>query len=228
MTKYDWLLCDADNTIFDYEAAEAAAIETTFRQNSVPFETGHLETYKKINEELWLDFEKGLVTQERLKIVRFERLLSALGIELDASSFAAGYLSNLSSRSDLVEGAHEMLEKMHGKLGILIITNGLFEVQRRRLALSTISALVHDIVISEEVGAAKPDGRIFDVAFEKMGNPEKASVLLVGDSLTSDITGGNAYGIDTCWFNPHGKPADPQVPCTYEIRSLAEVTSIVS
>lgn len=72
------------------------------------------------------------------------------------------------------------------------------------------------------MGFAKPDGRIFD----RMSRPGKAEVLMVGDSLSSDIRGGIHYGIDTCWFNPLGKPAE-EMPATYEIRQLRELLRIV-
>jgi HAD superfamily hydrolase (TIGR01509 family) len=114
-----------------------------------------------------------------------------------------------------------------GQVGLVLITNGLKEVQRSRLARSTISDCFSDVVISDEVGAAKPDVRIFQVAFERMGNPEKADVLIVGDSLTSDIKGGNEYGIDTCWFNPAQLVCDQDVEIQYEIRRLDELRTIV-
>jgi 2-haloacid dehalogenase len=95
------------------------------------------------------------------------------------------------------------------------------------LAGSTIGDCFSSVVISEEVGAAKPDPRIFQVAFERMDNPRKADVLIVGDSLTSDIKGGNEYGIDTCWFNPDRLACDQDVEIRYEIGRLDELLGIV-
>jgi len=76
------------------------------------------------------------------------------------------------------------------------------------------------IVISEEVGHSKPHPGIFDVAFARMGHPRKDQVLMIGDSLTSDIKGGCDYGIDTCWFNPAGAPRPTDMTITHEIRTL--------
>ena len=110
---------------------------------------------------------------------------------------------------------------------MVVLTNGLPEVQRQRLAGSAIRTYLAGLVISGEVGAAKPDPRIFDAAFEVMGRPEREEVLMVGDSLTSDIAGGKAHGIDTCWFNPQGNPRTLEVKPRYEIRSLRELLDIV-
>jgi 2-haloacid dehalogenase len=90
-----------------------------------------------------------------------------------------------------------------------------------------VGQLVDGVVVSEEVGAAKPEGRIFEIALAQMGNPPKDGVLMVGDSLTADIRGGNDFGIHTCWFNPAGRAHDGCVP-TYEIRELRELLAIVS
>jgi 2-haloacid dehalogenase len=109
----------------------------------------------------------------------------------------------------------------------MIITNGLRDVQRPRIAKSAIGGCFAGVVISEEVGASKPDGRIFEVAFERMGCPRKEDVLIVGDSLSSDMQGGSDYGIDTCWFNPQKKPRDPDVEIDYEIRDLRELLALV-
>ena len=60
-----------------------------------------------------------------------------------------------------------------------------------------------------------------------MGSPRKKDVLIIGDSLTADIRGGNDYGIDTCWYNQEGRPPDPDVLIEYEINHLEELLSIL-
>jgi HAD superfamily hydrolase (TIGR01509 family) len=116
---------------------------------------------------------------------------------------------------------------LYGHVGMILITNGLRTVQRSRLARSTIAPYLVDVVISEEVGAAKPDPRIFEVAFQKMGCPPRQEVLIVGDSLTSDIRDGHGYGVDTCWYNPRCLPHSPEIDVVYEIRALEELLRIV-
>lgn len=225
--KYKWVLFDADGTLFDYDQAEATALEKTFAQTGPRFESSYIETYRQINERIWLEFEQGKISQARLRIKRFEQFLERINIEADPAKFSQRYLWHLADSSDLIEGAEETVSALYGQIGLVIITNGLQDVQRPRLAKSVISNYLADVVISEEVGAAKPDKKIFDVAFSRMGNPRQEEVLIVGDSLTSDIKGGNNYGIDTCWFNPRQRLCNLDVEILYEISHLSEIVSIV-
>jgi len=158
----------------------------------------------------------------------FELLFVAIGITSDPVTFSSGYLRRLAACSELIEGAEATIRALHGEVGLMVITDGLKEVQRPRLARSTIGGYFTDIVISEEVGVAKPDGAIFDVAFNRMNDPRKEEVLIVGDSLNSDIKGGNDYGVDACWFNPARLPRTPAVAVRYEISRLDELLGIVA
>jgi YjjG family noncanonical pyrimidine nucleotidase len=224
--RYKWLLLDADGTLFDYDRAETKALELTFDQSGYELQKDHVEIYRQVNGQLWLDFEQGEVTQDHIKVYRFERLFEEMGITLDADAFSERYLENLGQFADLIEGAEEVVRSLYGEIEMVLITNGLAAVQRSRLARSPLEKYLTDLVISEEVGVSKPDAKIFDVAFEKMGHPKREDVLIVGDSLTSDIRGGIDYGIDTCWFNPHGRSRDG-IAVRYEIRRLEELVGIV-
>lgn len=225
--KYKWLLLDADGTLFDYDSAEARALERTFTELGCGYEPGFAEAYREINREIWLEFEQAKISQGRLRTRRFELLFRALQLECDPETFSAKYLKALADGSELVDGAETVVRALHGQVGLVIITNGLQDVQRPRFAKSAISGCFAEIIISEEVGAAKPDKEIFDVAFERMNQPRKEEVLIVGDSLSSDIRGGNNYGIDTCWFNPGRKPRELDVEIDYEIADLSELLSLV-
>lgn len=225
--RYEWLLLDADGTLFDYDRAEAMALQRTFEQMGHAFEAGHVETYREINGQIWLDFEQGRISQEHLRTRRFELLFDAVGARLSPEAFSAAYLENLARGTDLIDGAEEVVRALHGRVGLMLITNGLHEVQRPRVARSALSGFFAGLVISEEVGAAKPDPLIFDVAFQRMGRPRREAVLMVGDSLTSDMRGGVAYGLDTCWYNPEGRPRHPDVPVRYEIRDLRQLVDLV-
>jgi 2-haloacid dehalogenase len=227
MTRYRWLLFDLDNTLFDYDRAEREAMTRSFAEIGRPVDAGLLEQYRRINGELWRAFEQGGVTQEHIKVQRFARLLDAAGIDADPTALSKHYLFHLSQGTFLIDGAEELVRSLHGRYRLLLITNGLKDVQRPRIAHSTIGAYFEGFVISEEVGAAKPDGRIFDVAFELMERPDRSEVLMIGDSLSSDIAGGRAYGIDTCWFNPSDRPAEPTHNITYVIGDLAQLAPLL-
>ncbi len=226
--KYKWLLFDADGTLFDYNKAEAFALQNTFVQIGRPFETQYLTEYRGINHQIWLDFEQGKIDQVTLRTRRFDSLFEAVGFQYDSQDFSAKYLVNLGNATHLMEGAAEIARSLSQTCNLAIITNGLADVQKPRFAKSAINQYIKAIIISEEVGVAKPDPAIFNIAFAQMGHPAKDEVLIIGDSLTSDIQGGYNYGIDTCWFNPDGKMNGPGVTSTFEIRKLKELTGILA
>lgn len=223
---YKWMLFDADGTLFDYDRAEVVALQETFLQLGHRFEPEYATAYRRINDEIWLAFEQGKIGQARLRTERFDRLFDVIGAELKSERFSTRYLQNLAEGTYLIDGAEKVIQALHGKVGLLLITNGLADVQRPRFAKSTIGQYFVDPVISEEVGVAKPDPAIFEIAFQKMGAPDKKDVLIVGDSLTSDIKGGNNFGIDTCWFNPAGRSPSQDVGIRYEIADLRELLSL--
>ena len=225
--KYTWLLFDADGTLFDYDRAEAVALEKTFRDAGISCGPQVLPLYRKFNQQLWKELEAGTVSPAVLRVLRFERLLQTIGSDVAPLPVSESYLRNLSECTHLIEGAHELLESLHRAYRIAIATNGLSVVQRPRVGNSAIRDYIADLVISEEIGKAKPAMAFFDTAFERMGNPDRSAVLMVGDSLSSDIAGACNYGMDTCWYNPAAHARPEHLAITYEIRSLGELGGIL-
>jgi len=106
-----------------------------------------------------------------------------------------------------------------------LVTNGLSVVQRPRLERSAIHPFIEKIFISEEMEVAKPDAGFFEAVFREIDHPAKDEVLIIGDSLSSDMQGGINYGIDTCWLNPGGKTTE--LPVTYAINTLGQLLDIL-
>jgi len=225
--RYDWIFFDADGTLFDYNAGEAAALEGAFRECGLEHrpETGPL--YSGINAAIWRDYELGEITQLELRTERFVRLFDAIGVVADSAEFSRRYLAILGTQTSLLEGAEEIVNALSDSVELLLITNGLAEVQRPRFAASSIGGFFSEIVISEEVELAKPDPAIFDLAFERIGRPARRRVLMVGDNLGSDILGGANYGLDTCWYNPAGMANGHGVEPDFEIRELQEILELI-
>lgn len=225
--KYEVILFDADDTLFDYARAESQALHNAFHYFGMP--TGaddYSASYKEINRALWRDLELGLITSQKLRVERFQRLFSAHKLILNAHEFSAAYLRFLGEGTFLMQGAAELCgELAHCRLAI--ITNGIKDVQTSRIQGSLLCNTFEQIIISEEAGCQKPERGIFDYAFTKLGITDKSQVLIVGDSLSSDIQGGVNYGIDTCWFNPLGKPNESGIQPKYEISNLSELLDIV-
>jgi YjjG family noncanonical pyrimidine nucleotidase len=225
---YPWLLFDADGTLFDYNLAEATALRKAFELLSLAFEDEYLDTYRTINHRLWQSLEKREITPDVLQIRRFELLLKILGLAGSPDQMSTSYVEQLGLCTDLIEGAYEVLQVLQRTSRIVIVTNGLQAVQRSRMARSKIRDFVSELIISEEVGAAKPQAAFFDAAFARLGHPAKSDVLIIGDSLSSDIQGGIGYGLDTCWYNPGVVPRPEQMgEITYEIQHLQELLDML-
>lgn len=176
---------------------------------------------------MWQDLEKGLITPEALKVRRFELLFEAMGIARSPAEFSAVYLDCLAGCSELIDGAGEMLDVLRQKHRLAILTNGLQKVQRGRLACSTIRNHISEIIISEEIGVAKPAPAFFDAAFARSGNPPKREVLMIGDNWISDMQGASQYGMDTCWYNPRRLARPDKLEITSEIASLRELIKLI-
>lgn len=228
MKKYSILLFDADGTLFDYAKAEESALFKTLADFRIDTDKNLVQTmYSKINSEFWTDFEKGKISAQKLRTARFEKLFLTLGYQVDCNHFSDCYLNNLSMGSYLIKNAEKLVTHLHGKYKLGLITNGFKEVQRKRFDASAIHSYFETIIISEEVGSRKPEKEIFDAAMKSFPNGDKGTVMIIGDSLSSDILGGNRYGIDTCWFNPEGKENGTDAVPTYEIRELLELNRLL-
>ena len=225
--EYKWLLFDADGTLFDYDRAEASALCTTLAQFGVPFTPERLTAYRRIGKRLWTAMENGLITPGALGGRIFEAFFEEIQLDLSPHVCSLAYLEQLGTCSELIAGAVEILQALHTRYQLAIVTNGLKAIQRSRLACSPIRDYIAEMVISEEVGASKPDPAIFDAAFERIGRPLKSEALMIGDSLTSDMEGGHRYGMDTCWYNPTNQSPSMGLEITYQIRSLGELTDLL-
>ena len=225
---YPWLWFDADGTLFDYQQAENKALEQTLQTFEIPFNDTVMNTYRRLNRQLWQALERQEITPEALQVRRFELLLDALQQPHSPSQVGEAFLGQLAQCAELIDGAYDVLNTLHATSRIAIVTNGFKTVQDGRLARSPIREFVTEIIISEEVGAAKPHAAFFDAAFARTGNPARRDVLVIGDSLTSDMQGGVDYGLDTCWFNPSGVPRPAGLPITHEIGALQELLRMVA
>lgn len=228
MIHYQWLLFDADDTLFDYQRAEGIVLGQAFQRAGVAYTPQDVSAYRGINQQLWKAVERGEVKPDAVRVRRFEQLFEAMGVDAPADRFSQTYIECLAACTLLVDGAAQVLRALRGKYRLGIVTNGLRDVQYSRLARSPIHPYIEAMIISEKVGWAKPAREFFDAAFAHLGNPARETVLIIGDSLTSDMAGGAAYGLDTCWFNPARGPNTSQIRITYEIGRLVELVDLLA
>lgn len=227
MKNYDIIFFDIDDTLFDFGKGQNTAFRHIFEQYDLLHNYENFETrYKEISAILWRELEEGKITLANLGAERFRKLFAESEIALDAHLFNEQYLQLLGQQTHLIEGAEEVLKALSHKR-LAVMTNGFATVQTARINSSPLKNTFEQIIISETTGFQKPQKEIFDYAFRQLDITDKSNVLIVGDSLTSDMQGGLNYGIDTCWFNPQHKENNTQIKPTYEISSLRELLQIV-
>lgn len=227
MKKYDWLLFDADNTLWDFSAAEASALERTLIKRDIEWSEEVLANYKIINHKAWSDFEAGVLPKSQLRTIRFQRLLDLYRLDHPAEELSFDYRTYLSESTHMLEGAWELLEKLSPDFRMGLVTNGLKEVQRPRLANTGIGKFFEFIVISDEIGVAKPHAGFFDHAYEQMEAADKGAVLMIGDNPNADISGALSYGFDACWLRNPGVADRKPFGETHRIRDIRELAQLL-
>ena len=228
MAKYYCILFDADNTLLNFDAAENKALTETLVNYGIEPDAETVQTYRTINEELWRQLEKGQIRREKLFGERFSRFLKAINAAGDGVEMNRCYLEQLSTHPDLMSPeVLDVLRELSEVATLAIVSNGAQKVQTRRLEESGVMNFMEDVFISEKMGCEKPNARIFDAALRALGVENREHVLMVGDSLSSDIQGGSNAGLDTCWYNPNHTENPGKVIPTYEIASLEELYPLV-
>jgi 2-haloacid dehalogenase len=203
---YRGFLFDADNTLFDYDGAERAALTATILEAVPGVDLEHaLAAYRTINAGYWRRFEEGAVSLGVLKPGRFRDLLDLLGAQGDPAAISARYLELLAAQSRMLPHAREVLESLAARAKLCLVTNGLSPVQRGRLARAGIGDLFTGVLISEEIGVSKPDPAFFHRAAAALAL-DTSQLLCIGDHPTADVRGALGAGIDACWYSPQGAP----------------------
>ncbi|TVQ28724.1 MAG: noncanonical pyrimidine nucleotidase, YjjG family [Spirochaetaceae bacterium] len=225
--NYDAILIDADDTLFDFEHAEAAALESTL--STLGFDLaadGWIDTFRRINARAWADYEAGRATSQEIRLRRFVEFLTQYDIPADPAEVSRRYVDHLAECGHLFPGALHLLDTLHGLAPLALVTNGIAAVQRSRIARAAIADRFTAIVISEEVGSQKPDRAIFEhavAALSTSGAPDPSRIVMIGDGLHSDIKGAIDFGIDAIWFNVRNKPADPAIVPTATVRTFDDL-----
>ena len=225
--RFDIVLLDADETIFDFKKAEAYSFEKSLLDFGYEYSPERLKIYSEINLSCWKALERGEMTRAQLIKERFERFFIAVGEKFpDCLAFQKSYVGNLAQSGFLIDGAYDFVKKLHEYCKIYIATNGLTVAQRGRLSRSPIEPYIDDIFISEEIGFQKPTKEYFDVIFSTLGVTDKSRVVMVGDSLTSDMQGGRNAGIATCRYLGC-RPHEDSDLVDWEIRNYDEFFAIL-
>ena len=227
MRQYRTLFFDVDDTLLDFGATESAALRNLFEEQSLPFTEEIEAQYRTINRGLWHAYEEGKIGRDEVVNTRFALLFQEFGKTVDGAMFDQKYRVYLEEGNQLLDGALELITALHEQYDLYIVTNGVSRTQDKRLRNNGLFPFFKGVFVSEDTGYQKPMKEFFDHVFARVPNFSVEQGLIIGDSLTADIRGGNLAGMDTCWFNPHGKPNDTDIVPTYEIQSLNDLYRVL-
>ncbi len=219
MKAFNWILFDADETLFHFDAY--AGLQLLFKGYGVDFTTQHYVDYQALNQPLWLQYQSGEISAKHLQEQRFSYWGQQLNVA--PSVLNSGFLQAMAEVCTPLPGAVSLLNALQGKAKLGIITNGFTDLQQIRLERTGLHNHFDILVISEQVGVAKPHPQIFSHAKELMGNPDPATVLMVGDNPIADIGGGKQAGFYTCWLNRFEASLPAGIKADLEVQSLAEL-----
>ncbi|QCJ55287.1 YjjG family noncanonical pyrimidine nucleotidase [Enterococcus mundtii] len=221
--KYHTLLFDVDDTLLDFQQTETEALHQLFAEQGIELTPEIRTSYKALNHHLWREFEKGQMTRDEVTGNRFGLLFQQFGKTVDSQAMDQRYRHYLNQGHHWIPGSHELLEAVSIEAELYIVTNGVSQTQHQRLTDARMIHYFREIFVSEAIGAQKPMKAFFDHVFANIPELDKERTVIIGDSLTSDIKGGNEAGIDTIWFNKNKLPEIPEIQPTYRIDSLEEL-----
>ena len=221
---YKFLLFDLDHTLLDFDNAEDVALTQLLKEEGVADIQAYKDYYVPMNKALWKDLEEKKITKHELVNTRFSKLFSRFGIIKDGSYLAERYQFFLAQQGQIFSGAIELLDTLtECGYELYAATNGITAIQTGRLAQSGLAPYFNQIFISEQLKTQKPDALFYEKIGQQIDGYSKEKTLMIGDSLTADIQGGNNAGIDTIWYNPHHLENNIQAQPTYEVDSYQDL-----
>lgn len=223
------ILWDIDGTLLNFHAAEAVAIRSLFQKFGLGICTDEmLSRYSVINAGFWKRLEAGKMTKPQILVARFEVFFREYGLDTSCvADFNEAYQPALGDTICFNPGGLEAVQAFRGKVKQYAVTNGTLVAQRKKLAASGLDRLLDGVFISDVIGIEKPNIGFFNAVWDQIGTYSPEEVLIIGDSLTSDIRGGNNAGIKTCWFNPDGVVAPADLRIDYMVSSLRQVPAML-
>ncbi len=226
--SFSHLLFDFDHMLFDTDSSEALAFANALANVGIDAPERYLPQYQDINQGLWRQVEAGRISPNEVKTLRFEKLKSELGFNYNSAAVAETYATGLVECGELFPGANRLLEDLRVNFSLGMITNGIGSVQRGRMERLGIAKFFDSVVISGEVGVAKPRPEIFAIALAQLGDPPRSECLMIGDSLPSDMQGGENAGIPTAWFNPNRVMNPTPLRPTFEFSSFDGLVDVLA
>jgi len=223
------LLWDLDNTILDFLLAEKNSLKAAFRKLNLGECTDEtVKLYSSINVKHWEMLERGEIEKAQVFKLRFEEFLKEAGKSADPLELNEIYERGICDTIEFIENSYEIILSLKGKYKQYCVTNGRKDVQKDRLELSGLNKVFDGVFISDEIGYEKPDKKFFDYVLKHIIPCNKSEILIIGDSLSSDMKGGNNAGIKSCWFNPTDAQKPDSIKIDFEIKHLKDIIKILN
>lgn len=224
------ILWDVDGTLLNFLAAEEQAIRSCFAHFGLGECTDEmLEAYSKINKKYWKRLEDGVMTKPEILVGRFREFFEVYGLDTSvAEAFNKEYQVRLGDTIVFCDDAYNLVSDLRSRVKQYAVTNGTKVAQDRKLSKSGLDQLFDGIFISDVLGVEKPNLEFFQKVFNVIGEYAADEVVIVGDSLSSDIRGGNNAGILCAWYNPGGDAVPAGVRVDYDLRNLQEIREILA
>lgn len=219
---------DIDNTLLDFEEYVKQSMKTGFEHFGLkPYKPYMYDIFTTENNKLWRMIEKGTITFHQLEQIRWNNIFHSLGIEFDGETFEKYFRHALNESAIPVAGAYELLEYLHGKYILCAASNGPYDQQLHRLELAGMKKFFSYFFISEQIGASKPSEEFFARSFEILNDGREKPIMpgetiIIGDSMSSDMAGGKAFGMKTCYFS-NGKAAADNIGVDHIVGRLETV-----
>ncbi len=223
--EYEVLLFDSDDTLLDFKAAEKNALRLALTECGLEYNDALALSYSKANDVYWKAFEKGEIEKKEIYVGRFQLFLKNANIDFDPKTLSEKYEGFLKKQYNKIEGAQSTCEMLYEKYDMYIVSNGNVKVQLPRLEGSGLRPFFKDVFVSEAIGFQKPQKEFFDYIFKKISVTDLSKILIIGDSITSDIQGGINAGIDTCLFSSTDNKSG--VKPTYTVRNHTELRQLL-
>lgn len=228
MREFTTIYWDVDGTLLDFPYSQRCSLKQCFRSVNRELTEEMIHRYSQINDSFWKRLELGEITKEELLKGRFLQLFAEYGIDgVDVTSFMKEYQEGLGNHYQFIDDSLTVCKSLYGRVKQYVITNGVTVSQERKLKLSGLADMMEDIFISESVGAPKPQTEFFDYCLSHTEEKDKTKILIVGDSLSSDIKGGIMAGIPTCWYRPDETVNDTEYVPDYEINDLHRIYDVL-
>lgn len=223
--KYEVILFDADDTLFDFQSAAKNAFLRTSESFRLPCEEEYFSVFAPINQKYWDLFSLGKIDKPTLLTARFLEYAEKIGVSFDPSGFSKSYGEKLAASSLLIDGARETLASLsEGGIRLYLVTNGISYVQRGRLKAAGIDGFFQGLFISDEIGRPKPDAGFCEAVKKGIAAFSPDRTLVCGDSVLTDVAFGRAIGADTCLFAPRGDAENSGA--TYVVGKLPDLLPV--